>query len=42
MRTTLTLSTALALLGSALTVAATAPAEPPLHHVRYTVTAEAP
>lgn len=42
MRTTLTLSTTLALLGCALAVAAQAPADPPLHQVRYTVTADAP
>lgn len=42
MRTTLALATTLAVLGSALTVATPAQADPPLHQVRYTVTAKAP
>lgn len=42
MRTTFTLTTTLALLGSALAVATPAQADPVLHQVRYTVTADAP
>ena len=42
MRATLTITAATTLLSGAVGLAAPAAAEPPLHHVRYTVTADAP
>lgn len=42
MRSTLSITAALAVLGGMLTLSAPASAQPVMHHVRYTVTADAP